>query len=266
MWSRIDSPLPGRLTRRSATVTISAPDSSWACRMTSSDPYFPVPTIRRDENSLPPITSDVSMAILLSPRTATHRPNHLDAVPILEPDGLELVAARDLAVHGDGGELALHAEGDEEAVDAEAVRHLHRLAVHRDLHTDPPVAKKQNDRAQKRVRPWLSPCSLRWDYPDQVRGVPGRTRFSGILPPRRQGGVYHRGLDPHLDDGGVAGAQVLQRAVGRLHRRADAEARAIQLAGDLGVGAVERRVEERDVNRSRDRSVRPAVHRHVAVH
>ncbi len=31
-----------------------------------------------------------------------------------------------------------------------------------------------------------TPCSLRWNYPDQVRGVPGRTRFSGILPPRRR--------------------------------------------------------------------------------
>src|SRR5262249_57180345 len=29
------------------------------------------------------------------------------------------------------------------------------------------------------------PGALRWHYPVQVRGVPGRTRFSGILPPRR---------------------------------------------------------------------------------
>src|SRR5213078_2104479 len=39
-----------------------------------------------------------------------------------------------------------------------------------------------------RVRPRLfASCSLRPHYRDQVRGVPGRTRFSGILPPRRQG-------------------------------------------------------------------------------
>src|SRR5205085_5031987 len=38
-----------------------------------------------------------------------------------------------------------------------------------------------------RVRPRLfASCSLRPHYRDQVRGVPGRTRFSGILPPRRQ--------------------------------------------------------------------------------
>ena len=45
------------------------------------------------------------------------------------------------------------------------------------------------------VRPRLfAPCSLRRHYPEQVRGVPGRTRFSGILPPRRQGRVYQRGI------------------------------------------------------------------------
>src|SRR6266704_1912290 len=121
--------------------------------MMSSDPYFPVPTIRRDANSLPPITRDVSMAILLLPCSATHRPNHLDAVAILQPDGLELMAARDLAVHGDRGALALHAEGGEEAPDAEAVS---------------------------------APCSIRWKCPDQIRGRPGRTRFSRILPPRRR--------------------------------------------------------------------------------
>src|SRR6266852_5185287 len=60
MKSRIDSPLPGRLTRRIATVTTWAPDASWASRMVSFEEYLPVPTIRRDENSLPPITRFVS--------------------------------------------------------------------------------------------------------------------------------------------------------------------------------------------------------------
>src|SRR5256885_16581550 len=89
--------------------------------MMSSDPYFPVPTIRRDANSLPPITRDVSMAILLLPCSATHRPNHLDAVAVLEPDGLELMAAPHLAVPGAPGELALHPQGGAEAPEAEAV-------------------------------------------------------------------------------------------------------------------------------------------------
>src|SRR5215510_16130150 len=108
--------------------------------MISSDPYLPVPTIKRDENSLPPITSEVSMDLLLLPCSATHRSNHFHAVPVLEPDRLELLAARDLPVHGDGRELALHAERGEQALDAEAVRHLHHLAVDRDLHR-PSVAR-----------------------------------------------------------------------------------------------------------------------------
>src|ERR1043166_8534039 len=133
--------------------------------MMSSDPYFPVPTIRRDENSLPPITGDVSMAILLLPCSATHRPNHLDAVTVLEPDGLELMAARDLAVHGDRGELALHAEGGEKALDVEAVRHLHHLAVDRDLHRPSGGPKNKTTAPHKAGAAVSTPCSLRWNYP-----------------------------------------------------------------------------------------------------
>src|SRR2546423_14901673 len=102
--------------------------------MMSSDPYFPVPTIRRDANSLPPITRDVSMAILLLPCSATHRPNHLDAVPDLEPDGLELMAARDLAAHGHRGELPLNAESGDEPLEAPSVRQPHHRAVYPHLH------------------------------------------------------------------------------------------------------------------------------------
>src|SRR5262245_21338657 len=38
------------LTRRTATVIISAPEASWARTMTDGDEYLPVPTIRREEN------------------------------------------------------------------------------------------------------------------------------------------------------------------------------------------------------------------------
>src|SRR5213593_1532356 len=154
--------------------------------MISSDPYFPVPTIRRDENSLPPITSEVSMALLLLPCSATHRPNHLNAVPILEPDGLELVAARDLTVDGDGGELALHAEGGEEALDAEAVRHLHHLAVDRDLHRPSGGPKTKRPRPQ-------SGCGRVW------RRVP----FAGITQIRFEGSRAAPGSQessPHDDE------------------------------------------------------------------
>ncbi len=37
-----------RSTRRTATVTISAPEASWAARMVSKSVYLPVPRIRRE--------------------------------------------------------------------------------------------------------------------------------------------------------------------------------------------------------------------------
>ena len=47
-------------TRRTATVTMSAPDASCAFTITACDGYLPVPTIRRDANVLPAI-ENVSM-------------------------------------------------------------------------------------------------------------------------------------------------------------------------------------------------------------
>ncbi len=40
-------------TRRTATVTMSAPEASCACTMTAFDEYFPVPTIKRDAKVRP---------------------------------------------------------------------------------------------------------------------------------------------------------------------------------------------------------------------
>src|SRR6266851_6393687 len=53
-------------TRRTATVTISAPLSSTAARVSAKSLYFPVPTISRDLNDLPPrskvsFTSEASL-------------------------------------------------------------------------------------------------------------------------------------------------------------------------------------------------------------
>src|SRR6187401_3144415 len=51
---RVPAPLGAdRSTRRTATVTMSAPEASWAARMISCVGYFPVPTIRREANRRP---------------------------------------------------------------------------------------------------------------------------------------------------------------------------------------------------------------------
>ena len=94
MKSSSDSPCPGRLTRRTATVTISAPDASMASRMFSNDGYLPVPTMSRDLNSLPPSQSDVSyMAwLLLSRLIAGRAPDGRRAsAPAHGPDDLHPV-------------------------------------------------------------------------------------------------------------------------------------------------------------------------------
>jgi hypothetical protein len=54
-WSRKDSALRSRGTRRTATVTISAPEARCASFISSWLRYFPVPTMRREVNVRPAI-------------------------------------------------------------------------------------------------------------------------------------------------------------------------------------------------------------------
>src|SRR3972149_521265 len=130
----MDSP-EGRLTRRSATVTISAPDASCACFMISIVAYLPVPTISRDENSLPPRTRFVSLML-----AAPHRSYDFHPVALAQGGRRVRALRRPLAVHGHRRDLARDAEVREQAFDAEPVGDLQLLAVHRDPH-------KRNDRA-----------------------------------------------------------------------------------------------------------------------
>src|SRR5437762_2949805 len=142
MKSRIDSPLPGRLTRRTATVTISAPDSSCAWRMISLLPYLPVPTMSRDVKSLPPSTRFVScistppahVAARLAARPATHGSDDLNAVALAQRHRRVRGLRRDLAVHRHRGVVALDREVAEQRLDAEPIGHLHLAPVHGDLH------------------------------------------------------------------------------------------------------------------------------------
>src|SRR5580692_968811 len=65
MKSRRDSlVLSVRLTRRTATVTMSAPEAAWARRISSKLRYFPVPTIKRELKARPAITSWSAITIL----------------------------------------------------------------------------------------------------------------------------------------------------------------------------------------------------------
>src|SRR5215475_2662649 len=155
--------------------------------MTSIDAYFPVPTISRDENSLPPMTRFVSLMA---------RP------PLRYPPPIGLTISTRSPSRSTVASYALF--GVTSRFTATAVYWRLTLRCTSSPSTFSPSATSRSlplttifinktAASPRRVRPLsLPPCSLRWHYPVQVRGVPGRTRFSGILPPRRQAGVYHR--------------------------------------------------------------------------
>ena len=65
-------------TRRTATVTISAPEASCACIITACDGYLPVPMIRREVNVRPAIVSG-SMRL-----SATDEVDDLDLVAVVD--------------------------------------------------------------------------------------------------------------------------------------------------------------------------------------
>src|SRR5918992_5204552 len=53
----MSSPGASKSIRRTATVTISAPEAATASRMVSNESYFPVPRMRRERKLRPAITS-----------------------------------------------------------------------------------------------------------------------------------------------------------------------------------------------------------------
>src|SRR3954463_11930124 len=59
-WRSPSSFVRSRSTRRTATVTTSAPDASIAAIICAFDAYFPVPTNSRERNSRPPMMNGVS--------------------------------------------------------------------------------------------------------------------------------------------------------------------------------------------------------------
>src|SRR5687767_5242779 len=63
-------------TRRTATVTMSAPDASCARAMTGCDGYLPVPMISRDWNVRPAITNGESVIQKIPNLKSAHSINH----------------------------------------------------------------------------------------------------------------------------------------------------------------------------------------------
>src|SRR5687767_15720708 len=94
MYSSSDSRERSEMfTRRTATVTMSAPDASCARAMTACDAYLPVPMIRRDRNVRPAITNGVSVIQQSQIPHPDHQSSSIDDLPTAdEVDDLHLIA------------------------------------------------------------------------------------------------------------------------------------------------------------------------------
>src|SRR5438876_201775 len=79
-------------TRLTATVTMSAPEASWAFTMTAFDGYFPVPMMRRDWNVLPAMTNVSEVILGLS---ATDKIHDFDVIAFADHRRVECGALED---------------------------------------------------------------------------------------------------------------------------------------------------------------------------
>ncbi len=103
-------------TRRTATVTMSAPEASCACAMTACDEYLPVPTISRDVNVRPAMVKVVSaiakaclcVSVLCGPShrrarlAAADEVHDLDAVAVTDERRRERMALENHEIVLDG--------------------------------------------------------------------------------------------------------------------------------------------------------------------
>src|SRR5712692_11813897 len=101
-----------RSTRRTATVTTSAPDASSARIISSLERYLPVPTSRREWNTRPPMVRGMSFttsraAVIESP--SSHEMHQLDGVARGDAHLAQRGTAHDAAVvlHHHGARVQL---------------------------------------------------------------------------------------------------------------------------------------------------------------
>src|SRR3989442_3735202 len=139
------------LTRRTATVTTSAPDASMAFWVSTKSLYLPVPTQSRERNSMPAIVNRSSF--MLCVLSTADEPDDFHAVPVAQRCAREglTVHHREVQLHGDsfGG----NAQVGQERSDQGSVRHLTRLSIQGDAHGTRliPYAAETVSTAQARV-------------------------------------------------------------------------------------------------------------------
>src|ERR1700674_4752635 len=109
-------------TRRTATVTISAPLSSTAALVSAKSRYLPVPTISRELNFLPPNSNGVSCIFSVSipgspalkKSAAADEVDYLDLVARPHDRRVVIGLGHDLAIDLDGHAAAAHVEALEQ--------------------------------------------------------------------------------------------------------------------------------------------------------
>src|SRR5262245_15370414 len=123
--------------RRMATVTISAPEASIACRVSAKSLYLPVPTSRRERYGLP-ATMSFSSAISAS----THGDDDLELIAIEQHRRAVRAARHDLAIALHGDLLAGQLQGCKQRSHVERVLERACATVYRNLDHGEIVARK----------------------------------------------------------------------------------------------------------------------------
>src|SRR5688572_6809975 len=117
-------------TRRTATVTMSVPDTSCTCRITACEGYLPVPTMSRERNVRPAMTKGVSMLEL----AAADGVHDLHAVAFPHHRRLERASLDDLEVVLDGHASRIDVEPGQQIQHRHGPFQFKPLAVEGDDH------------------------------------------------------------------------------------------------------------------------------------
>src|SRR6187401_3393429 len=126
------------LIRRTATVTMSAPDASCARCMTAKDEYLPVPTMRRDANSRPAMTRGSAKGLGIGDwglvMATTHEIHNFHLVAVLNLRTVIVGALDDVHVVLHGHAAWIDVQLREQSGQRQRTGELVRLAVQRDRH------------------------------------------------------------------------------------------------------------------------------------
>src|SRR4029077_4714977 len=123
-------------TRRTATVTMSAPEASCACAMTACDEYFPVPTMSREVKVRPAMVKGVSSSAkaYLDVLSATHEVHDLDVVAVADESGRERGAPDDDQVVLDGNAPRVDVQPFQEFLHRQRLLEIIGIPVERNAH------------------------------------------------------------------------------------------------------------------------------------